>query len=154
MQNRLTLLPPANSKYRGARGLDPALIEEIEKMYGMDKPIHIRFIDMMINYITFDFGDSFFQDRKVIDIALDKMPVSISLGLWTTVLIYTISIPLGIVKAVRDGSRFDLATSSSVITVGYAIPTFLFAILLIIVFAGGRYFSWFPPARIGLRKLA
>ena len=132
-----------NSKYRGARGLDPALIKEIEKMYGLDKPIHIRFIDMMIDYITFDFGDSFFQDRKVLDIALDKMPVSISLGLWTTLLIYTISIPLGITKAVRDGSRFDLATSS-VITVGYAIPTFLFAIILVIVFSGGRYLSWFP----------
>lgn len=131
------------SKYRGARGLDPTFIKEIEKMYGMDKPIHIRFVDMMVNYITFDFGESFFQDRRVIDIVIDKMPVSISLGLWTTLLVYTISIPLGIAKAVRDGTRFDLATSG-IITVGYAIPNFLFAILLIVVFAGGRYFSWFP----------
>ncbi|MCZ6678277.1 MAG: ABC transporter permease subunit, partial [Candidatus Poribacteria bacterium] len=102
-----------------------------------------RFVDMMMNYITFDFGESFFQDRRVIDMVVDKMPVSISLGLWTTLLVYTISIPLGIAKAVRDGTRFDLGTSS-VITVGYAIPNFLFAILLIVGFAGGRYFSWFP----------
>jgi len=133
----------AASKYRGARGLDPSFIKEIEKMYGMDKPIHIRFFDMMANYITFDFGKSFFQDRKVIDLVLDKMPVSISLGIWTTILVYTISIPLGIAKAVRDGTKFDLATSG-VITVGYAIPSYLFAILLIVVLAGGRYLNWFP----------
>ena len=133
----------SSSKYRGARGLDPALIKEIEVMYGLDKPLPVRFLDMMKAYLTFDFGNSFFQDRRVLDIVLDKMPVSISLGLWTTVLVYTISIPLGITKAVRDGTRFDVATSS-VITVGYAIPNFLFALLLIIVFAGGRYLSWFP----------
>lgn len=133
----------AVSKYRGARGLDPDLIREIEQMYGMDKPIHARFLDMMGDYLTFDFGESFFQDRSVVDIVIDKMPVSISLGLWTTLIVYTISIPLGIAKAVRDGSRFDLITSS-LITTGYAIPSFLFAILLIILFAGGRYFSWFP----------
>ena len=133
----------SQSKYRGARGLDPAFIKELEKMYGLDKPIHVRFIEMIMNYITFDFGESFFQDRTVIDLVLSKIPVSISLGLWTTLLIYTISIPLGIAKAVKDGTRFDLVTSS-IITVGYAIPTFLFAILLIIVFTGGRYFTWFP----------
>ena len=132
-----------SSKYRGARGLSPDLIAEIEEMYGMDKPIHVRFFKMMIDYATFDFGDSFFQDRPVMDIVIDKMPVSISLGLWTTLLVYTISIPLGIAKAVGDGGRFDVV-SSSIITVGYAIPSFLFALLLIIVFAGGRYFTWFP----------
>ena len=133
----------ANSKYRGARGLSPDLIAEIEKMYGMDQPIHIRFGKMLKNYLVFDFGNSFYQDRKVIDLVLDKMPVSISLGLWTTLLVYTISIPLGITKAVRDGSRFDGITST-IITVGYAIPVFLFALLLIIIFAGGRYLTWFP----------
>ncbi|GAH54814.1 unnamed protein product, partial [marine sediment metagenome] len=132
-----------DSKYRGARGLDPDFIKEIEKMYGMDKPLHVRFFDMMKKYATFDFGESFFQDRKVIDLVLDKMPVSISLGLWTTVLVYLISIPLGIAKAIRDGTRFDV-TTSSVITVAYAIPGYLFAILLIVLFAGGRYFTWFP----------
>jgi microcin C transport system permease protein len=131
------------SKYRGARGLDPQIIKAIEVMYGLDKPLHVRFLDMMRNYLTFDFGKSFFQDRRVIDIVLDKMPVSISLGLWTTLLVYIISIPLGIAKAVRDGTRFDV-TSSSLIAMGYAIPSFLFALLLIIVFAGGRYLSWFP----------
>jgi microcin C transport system permease protein len=131
------------SKYRGARGLDPDLVREIEAMYGLDKPLHVRFVDMMRSYLTFDFGDSFFQDRPVVDLVLDKMPVSISLGLWTTFLVYLISIPLGISKAVRDGTRFDVATSS-VITVGYAIPSFLFALILIILFAGGRYLSWFP----------
>ncbi len=131
------------SKYRGARGLDPAFIKEIEKMYGLDKPIHIRFFGMVKKYVTFDFGESFYQNRKVVDLVLDKMPVSISLGLWTTLLVYLISIPLGIAKAIRDGTRFDLATSG-VITVAYAIPNYLFAILLIVLFAGGRYFSWFP----------
>ena len=131
------------SKYRGARGLDPEFVKEIEKMYGMDKPLHIRFFDMIRKYLTFDFGESFFQDRKVIDLVLDKMPVSISLGLWTTLLVYLISIPLGISKAIRDGSKFDVATSS-VITVAYAIPNYLFAILLIVLFSGGRFLSWFP----------
>ena len=131
------------SKYRGARGLDPALVEEIERMYGMDQPVHIRFLKMLRSYLTLDFGESFFQGRKVVDIVLEKLPVSISLGLWTTLIIYVVSIPLGIVKAARDGSRFDLA-SSAVVTVGYAVPGFLFALLLIVVFAGGRYFSWFP----------
>jgi len=134
---------PEQSKYRGAQGLDPEFIAQIEKMYGFNKPAPERFWMMMKNYVTFDFGDSYFRDRKVVDLVLDKMPVSISLGLWTTVLVYLISIPLGIFKAVKDGSRFDIA-SSSVIIVGNAIPSFLFAILLIIVFAGGRYLDWFP----------
>jgi len=131
------------SKYRGAQGLDPALIKEIEHMFGFDKPIHERFLLMMKNYFTLDFGESYFRDQRVTDLIIDKMPVSISLGLWTTLLVYLISIPLGIAKAVRDGSRFDIWTSAVVI-VGYAIPSFLFAILMVMVFAGGRYLDWFP----------
>jgi microcin C transport system permease protein len=131
------------SKYRGARGLDPALIKQIEKRFGFDKPPLERFLLMMRNYVLFDFGTSFFSDRRVVDLVLDKMPVSISLGVWTTLIIYLVCIPLGITKAVRDGSRFDVWTSG-VIVVGNAIPSFLFAILLIILFAGGRYFDWFP----------
>ena len=130
-------------KYRGAQGLDPEFIKQIEKQFGFDKPAHERFFLMMKNYLRFDFGDSFFRDRSVVDLVLDKMPVSISLGLWTTLLVYMISIPLGIMKAVRDGSRFDM-WSSGVVIVGNAIPGFLFAILLIVVFAGGRYLDWFP----------
>ena len=133
----------SNNKYVGAQGLDPKIIKEIEKMYGFDKPAHIRFFIMIKNYLTFDFGNSFFQDRKVIDIVLEKLPVSISLGLWTTLLIYLISIPLGIYKAVNDGKKFDI-WSSVVVIIGNAIPSFLFAILLIILFAGGRYLDIFP----------
>ena len=132
-----------DSKYRGAQGLDPDIIKEIEEMYGMNKPAHTRFIDMMKNYLTFDFGESFFRDQKVIDLVLDKMPVSISIGLWTTLLVYLISIPLGIRKAINDGSQFDI-TSSTIITIGYAIPNFLFAVILIVFFAGGRYYDFFP----------
>ncbi len=131
------------SRYRGAQGLPPDLIEHIETQFGLDKPAHERFVLMMGNYLRFDFGDSFFQDRSVAQLVVDKMPVSISLGLWTTLLVYLISIPLGVAKAVRDGSRFDVWTSSVVIF-GYAVPGFLFAILLIVLFAGGRYFDWFP----------
>lgn len=131
------------SKYRGAQGLDPEFIAEIERMYGFDKPPHERFLQMLGNYIVFDFGESFFRDREVVDLVIDKMPVSISLGIWTTLLVYLISIPLGIAKAVRDGTRFDVWTSGAVI-VGYAIPSFLFAVLLIVVFAGGSYLDWFP----------
>jgi microcin C transport system permease protein len=133
----------ATGKYRGAQGLDPELIADLERQFGFDKPAHVRFFDMLWNYIRFDFGDSFFRDRTVVDLVLEKMPVSISLGLWTMLLVYTISIPLGIAKAVRDGSRFDVWTSGVVI-VGNAIPSFLFAILLIVIFAGGRYLDWFP----------
>ena len=132
-----------SSKYRGAQGLAPELVEEIEKMYGFDKPVHVRFFNMMLDYATFDFGDSFFRDQKVVDLVLEKMPVSISLGIWSTLAIYLVSIPLGIRKALRHGSRFDI-WSSTVVILGNAIPTFLFAILLIILFAGGNYFSWFP----------
>lgn len=133
----------AKSKYRGAQGLDPEIIKDIEKQFGFDKPVHVRFFNMIKDYARFDFGDSYFRDQSVLSLVLDKMPVSISLGLWTTLLVYIISIPLGISKAVRDGSRFDV-WSSGAIVVGYAIPGFLFAMLLIILFAGGRYLDWFP----------
>jgi microcin C transport system permease protein len=132
-----------DTRYRGARGLDPAFIKELEKMYGFDKPAPERFLGMMRNYILFDFGESFFKGRRVVDLVIEKMPVSISLGLWTTLLVYLISIPLGIAKAVRDGTNFDVWTSA-VIIVGNAIPSFLFAILLIVIFAGGSYLDWFP----------
>jgi microcin C transport system permease protein len=133
----------AVSKYRGARGLDPEMIKQIEKLYGFDKPPTERFIQMMGNYLRFDFGKSFFRDRSVVDLVLDKLPVSISLGLWTTLIVYMISIPLGIAKAVRDGAFFDIWTSAVVI-VGYAIPGFLFAILLVVLFAGGSFLDIFP----------
>ena len=131
------------SRYRGAQGLDPKLVADIEKLYGFDKPAHERFVQMLGNYLRFDFGESFFRDRAVVDLVIDKMPVSISLGLWTTLIVYIVSIPLGIAKAVRDGSRFDV-WSSAVIIVGYAIPGFLFAVLLVVLFAGGSFLDWFP----------
>ena len=133
----------ATSKYRGAQGLDPEFIADLERQFGFDKPVHERFLLMIGNYIRLDFGESYFRDRRVVDLVLDKMPVSISLGLWTTLLVYFISIPLGIAKAVRDGSRFDIWTSGAIIF-GYAIPSFLFAVLLIVLFAGGSYLDWFP----------
>ena len=132
-----------NSSYRGAQGLDADIIKEIEEMYGMNKPAYTRFFEMIKNYLTFNFGESFFRDQKVTDLIIDKMPVSISLGLWTTILVYLISIPLGIKKAIKDGSQFDI-TSSTIVTIGYAIPNFLFAVLLIVFFAGGRYYDIFP----------
>ena len=132
-----------SSRYRGAQGLDPEVVKEIERMFGFDKPMHERFFLMIGNYLQFDFGESYFRDQRVVDLVLEKMPVSISLGLWTTLIVYLISIPLGVSKAVRDGSRFDIWTSGIVI-VGYAIPSFIFAVLLIVVFSGGRYLDWFP----------
>jgi len=160
-----TTTPTAASgeaRYRGARGIDPELIRQLEKQYGFDRPATERFVIMMRNYLRFDFGTSFFRDERVIDLLIRKLPVSISLGLWTTLLIYLVSIPLGVAKAVRDGSTFDVWTSGIVI-VGYAIPGFLFAIMLIVLFAGGSVLAWFPlrglvsdnwaalswPARIG-----
>ncbi len=131
------------SRYRGAQGLDPEFIAELERQFGFDKPIHERFVLMMGNYLRFDFGESYFRNRGVVDLVIEKMPVSISIGLWTTLLVYLISIPLGVAKAVRDGSPFDVWTSG-VIIVGNAIPGFLFAILLIVLFAGGSYLDWFP----------
>ncbi|MEE2658710.1 MAG: microcin C ABC transporter permease YejB [Candidatus Latescibacterota bacterium] len=131
------------SRYRGAQGVDPELLRELESLYGFDKPAHERFFQMIAGYLRFDFGDSFYRDRSVVDLVLDKLPVSISLGLWTTLLVYLISIPLGVRKALCDGSRFDTWTSGVVI-VGNAVPGFLIAVLLIVVFAGGHYLQWFP----------
>lgn len=133
----------AASDSRAARGIEPQLIKELEKQFGFDKPPLERFWMMMKSYATFDFGKSFFRDRPVVQLIAEKLPVSISLGLWTTLLIYLISIPLGIRKAVRDGSAFDIWTSA-VIIIGYAVPSFLFGVLLIVLFAGGSYFGWFP----------
>jgi microcin C transport system permease protein len=131
------------SKYRGARGLDPEFIKSLEKQFGFDKPAYQRFSIMVWDYLRFDFGKSYFRDTHVIELVKQKLPVSMSLGLWMMLLSYLISIPLGIRKAVRDGSRFDVWTSS-VIIIGYAIPGFLFAILLIVLFAGGSFFNIFP----------
>ena len=133
----------SESGYRGARGLSPAFIKQLRKEYGFDKPMPQRFLQMIKNYATFNLGNSFFQDRSVISLILSRLPVSISIGLWTTLITYLVSIPLGIRKAVRDCSRFDVWTSA-VIIVGYAGPSFLFAVLLIVLFAGGSYWSIFP----------
>ena len=131
------------SRYRGAQGLQEELKKELEKQFGFDKPLWVRFGVMMKNYLTFDFGNSFYQNKPVIGLILEKMPVSISLGIWSTLLIYLISIPLGIRKAVRHGSQMD-RMSSWFLTVSYALPSFLLAIFLLIIFAGGRYLDWFP----------
>ncbi|ROQ21580.1 microcin C transport system permease protein [Marinimicrobium koreense] len=128
---------------RAARGLDPEVIAEIERQFGFDKPLWERYVIMLKDYLVFDFGDSLFRARSVIELVIERLPVSLSLGLWSTLLIYAISIPLGIRKAVRHHSRFDVWTSW-VVVIGNAIPSFLFAILLIILFAGGSYFNWFP----------
>ena len=142
---RTSLAPGTNSSspYRGAHGLSPEFVTELERQFGFDKPAYERFFSLVKNYITFNLGKSYFRDQNVLSLILEKLPVSISLGLWSTLIIYTISIPLGIMKAVRDGSKFDIVTSSIIIT-SYAVPNFLFAILLIIFFAGGRYLDWFP----------
>lgn len=132
-----------NSKYRGAQGLDPEFIKSLEKQFGFDKPAHERFFLMLWNYARFDFGKSYFRDVSVLQLIKEKLPVSMSLGIWMTLLTYLISIPLGIRKAIQDGTRFDTWTSAVVI-VGYAIPGFLFAILLIVLFAGGSFWDVFP----------
>ena len=139
----LNILNSTESKYRGSQGIDPDLIKDLEKQYGFDKPPLQRFVEMLKNYLVFDFGESFYKDKSVISLILEKLPVSISLGLWTTLFVYLISIPLGIKKALKDGSKFDIY-SSSLIIVGYAIPGFLFAIFLIVIFAGGSYLDIFP----------
>ena len=128
---------------RSSRGLDKELRERLAKQLGLDRPIGERFLLMMKNYVTFDFGDSFFKGKRVVDLVIDRLPVSISIGLWTTLLTYLICIPLGIMKAMKDGSRFDVWSSGAII-LGYAIPSFLFALLLIIVFSTGNVFKWFP----------
>ncbi|MBJ38694.1 MAG: microcin ABC transporter permease [Gammaproteobacteria bacterium] len=130
-------------KNPAARGLDPKIMADLEKQFGFDKPLHERFLLMLKSYLTLDFGESYYQDRPVVDLVIERLPVSVSLGLWSMILIYTISLPLGVRKAVKDGTRFDLWTSA-LLFVGYAVPGFLFAVLLIIVFAGGSYFDWFP----------
>jgi len=135
--------PSEGSLYRGARGLDPHTVADIRRMFGFDKPPLERFGIMLRDYVSFDFGRSFFLDKPVLQLIGQRMPVSVSLGLWSTLLVYFISIPLGIAKAVRDGSRFDVATSG-VVLVGYAVPGFLFAILLVVLFAGGSFLSIFP----------
>ena len=129
--------------YRGAQGLDPEFIRELEVQFGFDKPPHERFLKMLVDYARFDFGESYYRSVDVLDLVLEKLPVSVSLGLWTTLLAYLVSIPLGIRKAVRDGSRFDVWTSAAII-IGYAVPGFLFAVLLLIFLAGGSYLQWFP----------
>ncbi len=129
--------------YRGRQGLLPEYIAELEKQYGFDKPLVERFFMMLSDYAVFDFGESFFRDERVVDLVIDKLPVSISLGVWTTLLVYLISIPLGIRKAIRDGSKFDIWTSAA-LAVGTAIPGYLFAVLLLVLFAGGSYWQWFP----------
>jgi microcin C transport system permease protein len=131
------------SAYRGAQGLDPQFIKELEKQFGFDKPAHERFLKMLTDYATFNFGKSYFRDQQVIDLIKEKLPVSVSLGIWILLIGYAISIPLGIRKAVSDGSRFDVWTSGIVI-LGYAIPGFLFGVLLIVLFAGGSFFQIFP----------
>src|SRR5271166_357473 len=135
--------PSVAGRYRGARGLDPAVVAQINKLFGFDKPPLQRFKEMVWNYLRLDFGRSFFRGETVMQLILQKMPVSISIGLWSTLLVYFVSIPLGIAKAVRDGTRFDVVTSA-IVLVGYAIPGFLFAILLVVLFAGGSFVQWFP----------
>ncbi|HEV8016024.1 MAG TPA: microcin C ABC transporter permease YejB [Stellaceae bacterium] len=131
------------SQTRAGRGIDPQLIKDLDHQFGLDQPLGERFLTMMEHYARFDFGQSFFRNGDVIHLILQRLPVSISLGLWTTLIAYLISIPLGIRKAVKDGTRFD-AWTSGVIFVGYAIPSFLFAVFLIVLFAGGSFVSWFP----------
>ena len=131
------------SRYRGAEGLKPEILEKLEAQFGFDKPIYVRFLTTMRDLVIFRLGDSYFRNGTVLDLVIDKLPVSLSLGVWTSLLVYLISIPLGIAKAVRDGSRFDV-TTSGIVLLGYAIPGYLFAILLVVLFAGGSYWSIFP----------
>ena len=134
--------------YRGAQGIDPELIKKLNKQFGFDRPAHERFFKMVGDFLTFNFGESFFGKGPVVDLILSKLPVSMTLGLWTLFLSYLISIPLGIRKAVRDGSRFDVWSSTAVI-IGFAIPSFLFAVLMIVLFAGGSFWNIFPRKGLG-----
>lgn len=131
------------SKYRGAQGLEPEFIKELEKQFGFDKPAHERFFKMLKDYATFDFGKSYFRDTPVLQLIKEKLPVSISLGIWMMLITYLVSIPLGIRKAVHDGERFDTWTSTALI-IGYAVPGFMVAVFLLIMFAGASFFQWFP----------
>ncbi len=137
------LVNSGGGDYRGSRGMPPELLERIEKLYGFDKPAPERFWLMIKRYLTFDFGESYYRDKDVSTLIAERLPVSISLGLWSTLITYLVAVPLGIKKAVRDGSRFDVWSSTAII-VGYAIPSFLIAILLVVLFAGGSYWEWFP----------
>ncbi len=136
-------MPGQSGLYRGGSGLDPHIVADIRRMFGFDKPPLTRFWQMMRGYLRFDFGRSFFRDKTVLQLIGEKLPVSASLGLWSTLIVYLVSIPLGITKAVHDGSRFDVASSVAVL-IGYAVPGFLFAILLVVLFAGGSFVQWFP----------
>ena len=129
--------------YQNAKGLPPELVERIEKMYGFDKPAPERFWLMVKNYFSGNFGESYYRDRSVTELIIERLPVPISLGLWSTLIAYLVSIPLGIRKAVHDGTRFDV-WSSTLIVIGFAIPSFLLGLLLIVLFSGGSYFEWFP----------
>lgn len=133
----------AQSKYQGAQGVPDDLVKALEKQFGFDKPPHERFIKMLKDYAVFDFGKSFYRDKSVWELIKERMPVSISLGVWSTLLIYLIAIPLGVKKAVKDGTSFDIWTSFFIV-IGAAIPVFLFAVFLIVIFAGGTYLQWFP----------
>lgn len=130
-------------KYQGAKGVPDDLVEELKKQFGFDKPVHERFVKMLKEYLSFDFGKSYYKDKSVLELIKERMPVSISLGLWSTLIIYLIAIPLGIKKARKDGEQFDII-SSTIIFIGSAIPVFLFAVILIVLFAGGTYFQLFP----------
>lgn len=133
----------SQTQYRGSQGVPEDLVKELEKQFGFDKPWYERFVKMITDYACFDFGRSYYKDKTVGELILERMPVSISLGLWSTLIIYLISIPLGIKKALNDGSKFDIVSSFAVIF-GSAVPVFLFAVFLIVFFAGGTYFQWFP----------
>ncbi len=139
----MSMGPSSQSSYTGSEGLSPEFVARMEEAFGFDKPTHERFFLMLWNYVRLDFGESYFQNRTVFDLVVERLPVSVSLGLWSLVLIYGVSIPLGMAKAVRDGTAFDI-WSSAVVFVAYAIPGFLFAVMLIILFAGGTYLDWFP----------
>ncbi len=132
-----------DSKYRGAQGLDPEVVAAIEKRFGFDQPIYVRYFKMIKDYLTFNFGDSLFKSGSVIGLIIERLPVSISLGLWSTLIMYFVSIPLGIKKAITHHSHFDVWTTTVLVALN-AIPGFLFAVLLVILFAGGNYFDWFP----------
>jgi len=129
--------------YKASRDIDKTQLEELKKLYGFDKPAHVRYFEMLVNFAKFDLGRSFLQNKSVWEVIKDKLPVSISLGLWAFLITYMISIPLGVAKAVREGSRFDVMTSL-VVLIGYAIPGFVLGIFLIVLFAGGSFFEWFP----------
>jgi microcin C transport system permease protein len=129
--------------YKASRDVDAKQIEELKKLYGFDKPAHVRYVEMLASFARFDLGRSFMHNKDVWSLIKEKLPVSISLGLWTFLISYLVSIPLGVTKAVREGSRFDVATTL-VVLVGYAIPGFVLGVLLIVLFAGGTYLDWFP----------